>query len=338
MSMMASQGSRHINYGEGAIESSADGAGRRRAQKTRQVPGYELTCWDTAEDWFYAALGYLPILMIVLGTFDMVLDMVLVSDLAGKDEKESAAMLGVFTMVPFVFTLATFPYIHLSTRHLPPQEGCVAWEERGSFNMEDPKERINFFVTVAAIQLSHFLLEDATTFFVWWHTGLYLDDQGLDDDGDGDPSSLNVINMAMSLLHAIVALICMFILFYQATGKDIMNDTEFVTSRKDLCTEKPLLYMILPFIMAAIGIFWTVFPFVIIMDGVHYDKRNNRSIGSNKGIAVMYTFGVLAALQGFYIAYCRLQKMLLPRGARHMVIPEARLRERPLSVDFSLPV
>jgi hypothetical protein len=272
--------------------------------------------------------------MFAFSLLDFIVDMMLVSDLASQDQPAYAAMLSVFSIIPFIYELVAKYYTHIWRRAgVGDPETCLAWKKRGPFRMNIPTERMNFFVSVAIIQIGHFLMEDCTTLFVWWQSGIYRGRE----NGE-EVTTANLLNMVVTLIHGFAGLIAICVIFYQATAKDIFKEQVYEVTRSNLCCEKPLIYMFFPLVVLAISIFWIVFAIAAIMGGTYYNKRSEKSIGSNKGIGVMYAVGIIVSLQGGYIARCRIKKALIPLEERQMRVPgPSRFGspDRPVSVDFS---
>jgi hypothetical protein len=263
----------------------------------------------------------IPILIYALSSADFVLDLLLISDLSTKGKIPYAILLAAFSIIPFCSGLVAKYYLHLRLRSDVIKTSCSC-KSRGAFDLTDDKERINFVIAVSLIEIGHFLTEDATTIFIWWQSGIYL------DDDSNEPHFLYFINMVFSLGHAAVAAVAVIVVFYQAAGIDILNDTEYVTTRIDLCREKAMLYMVTPVVFLAIICGWIVLSIFVIMEGISYNQGSLGSIGANKGIGALYTLGIFGAIVSGYVANRRITRAMLPKKDRKRKTSGAQIVHR----------
>jgi len=282
-----------------------------RDKAAAKGPGMCTTGWTS---FIYWLAPYLPICLLLVGCADFTFDVLVVLDLAKTDHITYAVWLGALSAIPFIVGLIAKYYLHLYRR---PDDDATS--VRGPFDKTVERERINFVICVSLIEIGHFLTEDATTLFVWWQSGLYLD-----EDTD-KPQFIYFLNMMFTLAHAGIALIAVVVVFYYATAKDILKDTEFITTRGDLCCEHAFLYMATPvaFFLSICG--WITLAIYGLMSGTTYNRRSNGSIGTNKGLGALYALGILAAVACSYFEHGRLKRAMVPVNKRKRKISSAQV-------------
>lgn len=125
----------------------------------------------------------------VLDVTDGVLDYVHVAELAQHQEtRKHAAWLGVCT------TIALFLELVVKTKLRWVKDESTAQGNYGNFDMKEKQERNKYIAISGMMELVIFLVEDATTVFVWWQTGTY--------DADSPVAQANLITTVVSAAGA----------------------------------------------------------------------------------------------------------------------------------------
>lgn len=113
-------------------------------------------------------LGSLPYIMFIVDLIDVVFDFIMVRQLAQYSATiRHARWLGVCTAVTLLFEIVVKPFVALNMRRLIRgyRNGAPSWEKGpGAIEVLD---------VGMAIELMIFLVEDASTLFIWWLTGTY---------------------------------------------------------------------------------------------------------------------------------------------------------------------
>lgn len=146
------------------------------------------SCAMTLFKWYtYATIG--------LDVTDGVLDYVQVAELAQYQEtRKHAAWLGVCTTIALLLELKVKTKLwRLKDEHTAEGKG------RGSLDMNDKDGRAGYIFFSGMMELVIFLIEDATTVFVWWQTGTY--------DSDSIVAQANLITTVVSAVGAAIALL-----------------------------------------------------------------------------------------------------------------------------------
>lgn len=134
----------------------------------------------------YATIG--------LDVTDGVLDYVQVAELAQHQEtRKHAAWLGVCTTIALLLELV----VKTKMRRKKDEDTARAKGAGDTFDMNDKRGRSDYILFSGVMELVIFLVEDATTVFVWWQTGTYNANNGL--------AQANLITTVVSAVGAATA-------------------------------------------------------------------------------------------------------------------------------------
>lgn len=147
------------------------------------------------------ALAYASTLLDIV---DSVFDYVQVAELAQYQKTRfPAAGLGVCTTIALLLELV----VKTQMRRLKDKSTAEGF---GDFDMNDFRERDSYIMLSGLMELVIFLVEDATTVFVWWQTGTY---------NSNDPvAQANLITTIISAVGAATALLYGLIRFVGGGG------------------------------------------------------------------------------------------------------------------------
>lgn len=133
------------------------------------------------------------------------------------------------------------------------------------FNLKTKPGRAAFICLCSMMELSIFFIEDASTLFVWWQTGLYLDEAD-------EASSLSKANLYITVTSAVLAVVGLLygvVRFIRTEG--------YLGDHICKCEEDPQaciwlnLIFVLPVLLVLGGmIFWAWFSLRIILPGGSY--------------------------------------------------------------------
>lgn len=184
----------------------------------------------------YATIG--------LDVTDGVFDYVQVAELAQHQEtRKHAAWLAVCTTIALLLELV----VKTKLRRLKDEETA---EGGGDFDMNDKQGRNRYIMFSGMMELVIFLVEDATTVFVWWQTGTY--------DSTDPVAQANLITTVVSAVGAAIALLYGLI--------------RYVRADSDGCDIGAWVFMGTPAacFVAALA-FWAVVALTTIQGGDSYD-------------------------------------------------------------------
>lgn len=194
--------------------------------------------------WYtYATIG--------LDVTDAVLDYVQVAELAQHQEtRKHAAWLGVCTTIALLLELVVKTKLR-RVKDKNTAEGVVDEFANGYFDMNNKSGRDTYIFASGGMELVIFLVEDATTVFVWWQTGTY--------DSTDPVAQANLITTVVSAVGAATAALYGMI-------RDIRN------SGDGKCNKSSALFVGIiaaPFVAALA--FWAVVALTTIQGGDSYD-------------------------------------------------------------------
>jgi len=118
-----------------------------------------------------------------------------------------------------------------------------------SFDMHEDRHRANYIICIGCLELTIFYVEDATTLFVWWQTGVY-----------NNADRLAQANLATTIISSAVALLALvYGLFkvYNISGGS--------------CLPSTLFFSVALFTGAGCLIFWAWFALAVIGKGDEYN-------------------------------------------------------------------
>eukprot|EP00729_Bicosta_minor_P001038 gene1038-18920_t len=190
--------------------------------------------------------------MFALDLLDAGLDYGFVAELAKNDEtKRHAAWLGVCTTIALLMEVILKIAIQRNKRESTKENKDAA--DGTAFNVNSKTGRAAFILFCALMELCIFFVEDATTLFVWWQTGLYLDNA---NEADG----LSKANLYITVASAIMAIVGLFYGVFR-----FLKETDY------LCEPGALLFLEIPaFFILGILVFWAWFALQVILPGESY--------------------------------------------------------------------
>lgn len=209
-----------------------------------------------------------------LDVSDGVFDYVHVAALAQHQEtRKHAAWLGVCTTIALLLELV----VKTKLRRRKDKETAEERGERGIFDMND-KEGRNFYIFISGMmELVIFLVEDATTVFVWWQTGTYDFRSGF--------AKANLITTVVSAVGAAIALVYGMIRFAKEWGEENSDGWVGIIY---------LMYGIPAALFFVALVFWAVVALTTIQGGNSYDCLDSCVVNATAAAANTTTTTLLA--------------------------------------------
>ena len=194
--------------------------------------------------------------MIILDIFDSALDFAFVAELAKEEATvKHAVWLGCCSTFALLMEVTLKVKIQLKKRAevgSAPKQAGLGW-----FDTDTKKGKAAFILFVALMELLIFFVEDATTLFVWWQTGIYL-------EGAEEASGLSKANLYITVASAVVAVVG---LIYAIVRYVQANKIGF-----ELCDPfyVGVLYVPAACICGVLA-FWAWFAIAVILNGESYN-------------------------------------------------------------------
>lgn len=162
------------------------------------------------------------------------------------DTVRHAAWLGVCTTVALGLEIFLKIKIQIKKREDKKEQKAG---NKGNFNVDDKQGRAEYIWFCSMMELTIFFVEDATTLFVWWQTGLYR------DTADG-ASGLSKANLYITVASAVLAVIGL-----------VYGVFRFIREEGDGCDSGAMFFGIPAAVICAGMIFWAWFALRIILQG-----------------------------------------------------------------------
>lgn len=171
-------------------------------------------------------------------------DIRMVYQLAQYDDTIGQAVwLGICTTIALVLELG------LKHKLRQAKEKATTGGKGGNFNMNNKENRAFYIMAVGVMELTIFYVEDATTLFIWWQTGVY---------DNTDP--LAFANLVTTVISAALALLVL-----------VYGYVQQVRARGFGCDDGALVLGILAALFAGCLIFWAWFALAVIGEGDAYN-------------------------------------------------------------------
>ena len=176
-----------------------------------------------------------------------------------QDTRKHAAWLGVCTTIALLLELV------VKTAMRRKKDKDTILEKPGdSFDVNDKDHRNEYIIFCGAMELAIFLVEDATTVFVWWQTGTY--------DSESSVSLANLITTVVSAVGALFALLYGFI--------QRVRDDGCVMQNGKLDSDYLIVGIVAALFVTALA-FWAVFALTAIQGGHSYDCIGSCAANAN---------------------------------------------------------
>jgi len=159
------------------------------------------------------------------------------------DTKGQAAWLGICTTIALVLELV------VKHKMRQKKDEDTAEGGGGQFDMNDKGSRAGYIMCVGIMELTIFYVEDATTLFIWWQTGVY--------DNIDLLAQANLVTTVISAVLALPFLVYGLVQNFRAGG--------------DGCNEAAWVLGIPAALFAGCLIFWAWFALAVIQDGQYYN-------------------------------------------------------------------
>eukprot|EP00729_Bicosta_minor_P010226 gene10226-14683_t len=233
----------------------------------------------------YESLTYA---MFALDIVDAGLDYGFVAELAkDPDTGRHAAWLCVCTTIALIMEVVIKIAIQKAKRAATKDEDVGnAVEEY--FDLKTDVGRAGFICMCSVMELSIFFIEDASTLFVWWQTGLYLDNAE-------EASSLSKANLYITVTSAILAVVgLLYGVVRLMRAKDL--GAAFLCRDGNDCVDAAVFNLVytLPVVLVMGGmLFWAWFALTVILPGGSRGclggcQANRALVSSNAADAVAY--------------------------------------------------
>lgn len=178
-----------------------------------------------------------------LDLIDCVFDFTFVAELGKNPETvKHAVWLGVCTTIALFLEVVV--KVSIRKKKMADTKGAKGI---GTFDMNNKQARAEFMLTCALMELTIFFVEDASTLFVWWETGLYF-------DNGADASSLSKANLITTVVSAVLAMCVLVYALYRAISQGGCDKEAVIVSTP--CA-----------VIVGVFIFWAWFALQIILDG-----------------------------------------------------------------------
>ena len=193
--------------------------------------------------------------MVALDLLDAGLDYGFVHQLAKAEATFNHAIwLGICTTIALLMEIILKVAIQRNKRQ-STKDGKGG--EMDSFNTADKVGRAAFILFCSLMELMIFFVEDATTLFVWWQTGLYLDNAE-------EASGLSKANLYITVASAAIAVVGLI----YGVGR-YLREAE---GNEGCCN--PIVWLVLYIPTACISgvlVFWAWFSLNVILPGDSYN-------------------------------------------------------------------
>lgn len=198
--------------------------------------------------------------MIALDLLDAGLDYGFVHQLAKTEATFNHAIwLGICTTIALLMEIILKTAIQRNKRRSSANvDGDYVAGDLDSFNIGDKKGRAAFIFFCSLMELMIFFVEDATTLFVWWQTGLYLDNAE-------EASGLSKANLYITVASAAIAVVGLI----YGVVRLVLEDSD---SDRPCCHYGYILIVYLPAAcISGLLVFWAWFSLSVILPGDSYN-------------------------------------------------------------------